>query len=1104
MRWRVLGPVEVAVPEATADIRRPQQRAVLAYLLLNANLVTSTEQVVEALWGVQPPATARSQVQACVSQVRRALRGADLDGVLDSVAGGYRLVVADGELDLNVFVGHVTRARTAAAAGQSQAAADLLRAGLALWRGAALTGAAGAFVAAAAAALQEQRLVAYEELADIEVALGRPGPLVPDLRALVAAHPLRERLAGQLMLALTGCGQQAEALRVYADVRSRLAEELGVEPGAGLTAVHLRVLRQQVPVAAAADSPPTPSPRPPAPAQPEQALRREPAAAGATPAQLPAGIAAFTGRAQHLKQLDELLHEEGIPPAVVISAIAGTAGVGKTALAVHWAHRVRDRFDDGQLYVNLRGYAPEPPLRPIEALAGFLHALGTPAEQVPVDLEQAAALYRTLLADKRALVILDNAHTAEQVRPLLPGTPGCLVLVTSRDRLGGLVARDGATRLTLDVLAPDEADALLARIVGPDRAAAEPQALAELARLCGYLPLALRIAAANLTGRPQHSIAAYVAELTAGDRLGALAVDGDEQHAVRAAFDLSYAALAPERRRLFRLMGLVPGPHLTAPAAAALAGITAPQAAAWLDRLADAHLIDGQEPDRFVFHDLLRQYAAERAQREETTVERRQALGRLFDWYVSTADAAAQILNPEMLRLPSALPEPGTAFDDHRQALAWLDAERANLLAAAQDAAGHGHSAAAWLIADRLRVYLRRRGYTVDWLAVAQAGVAAADAADAADDPAARAAAHFNLGAALDRQDQLQLSIEHYTRALEFARRAGWSDGEATVLRCLGSAYWWSGQLRQAADHHRQALASARRTGNLAGQAYSLGNLGAVCFSMGRLQQAADHYAEALALCQELKSRFGEEVSLANLGETSHALGRLDDAHDYLTRALAMHREFGDQAIQPETLHLLAAVHRDAGRYTTTLQTAEAAVALAGDKGSPYEASAVNTLATIHYRLGHLDEAVEHHERALRLARNSQNRSCELTALIGLANANRRLGQLDHAHTLATQALALAEQPGYRLIEGQAVTALAAVYLALDQPDQAVEHARRALDIHHETGHRLGQARTHTLLSHAVRDPDQAAQHQREALALFTDIGAADTNKAHNLQGPIR
>jgi DNA-binding XRE family transcriptional regulator len=370
------------------------------------------------------------------------------------------------------------------------------------------------------------------------------------------------------------------------------------------------------------------------------------------PRQLPADVAGFTGRSPHLAELDGLLAGDGEPPVVLISAIAGAAGVGKTALAVHWAHQVSDRFPDGQLHVNLQGYAAGPPVEPVRALAQLLQSFGLEAEKVPVEEEAAAGLYRSLLSGRRVLVVLDNARDATQVRPLLPGSPGCVVVVTSRDRLTGLVASHGAHRLLLDVLAPDEAVGLLARILGQERVDGDPAGTVELAEACGRLPLALRIAAANLAGEPERSIGSYAGALR-GDRLGGLAVEDDPEVGVRAAFDHSYAVLHPDAQRLFRLLGLVPGPEATPNAAAALAG-TAPDAAArLLGRLAAAHLLEVHAPDRYSLHDLLRLYASQRAEREDSGAERQAAVRRLFDWYLHTADSAARLLYPMWCGCPS-------------------------------------------------------------------------------------------------------------------------------------------------------------------------------------------------------------------------------------------------------------------------------------------------------------------------------------------------------------------------------------------------------------------------------------------------------------------
>ena len=617
MEFGVLGPLQVRSDGRPVQVGAPMQRTLLAALLLHANQVVAAEQLIDHLWDQAPPPSARSTLQNYILRLRRLLpeRPERAAGqLLVTRVPGYLLQLRPGELDLDRFQRLVADARASTTQGQTERAASLLRDALALWRGPPLCDVASETLRRLhLPRLEDQRLGALEARSDAELGLGLHAELTGELHGLVDEQPLRERFRAQLMLALYRCGRQAEALEVYRSTWRLLSDELGIQPGPELRRLEHAILREDPSL----DLPATAAPGHP------------PAAAISPPHQLPPAITDFTGRRQHLDELDRLLEPGVDATAVVISAIAGTAGVGKTALAIHWAHRVRDRFGDGQLYVGLRGYAPTPPMRSLDALAGFLHALGVPAEQVPLDLEEAAGLYRTLLADKRILVVLDNARSADQVRPLLPGSPRCLILVTSRDRLGGLVARDGARRLTLDVLPPEEAVGLLTRLLGAERVAAEPQAAEELAEVCGLLPLALRIAAANLADQPGQSIAGYLARLRQGDRLAELSVDDDPQAAVRTAFDCSYAALEPAAQRLFRLLGLVPGPEFTPPAAAALAGAPTDHAATLLERLTTVHLVEPRGPDRFGFHDLLRLYAADRTHDEDSEPDRKAAAARL-------------------------------------------------------------------------------------------------------------------------------------------------------------------------------------------------------------------------------------------------------------------------------------------------------------------------------------------------------------------------------------------------------------------------------------------------------------------------------------------
>jgi tetratricopeptide (TPR) repeat protein/transcriptional regulator with XRE-family HTH domain len=788
----------------------------------------------------------------------------------------------------------------------------------------------------------------------------------------------------------------------------------------------------------------------------------EPSPPSVVAAQLPPAPIGFTGRAETLAVLDAMLPDRDEARATM--AIAGSAGVGKTALALHWAHRVAGRFGDGQLYVDLRGYAPGPPLSPAQALAQLLRGLGVEGDRIPVEPDEAAALYRSLLADRRVLAVLDNAAGPEQVRPLLPGGRRCVVLVTSRDRLTGLVASHGTRCLTLDVLAPGEAVDLLGRILGAERVAAEPEAAAELAALCGQLPLALRIAAANLAGDPHQRVEGYVARLRQGDRLASLAVEGDPQVAVRAAFDLSCDRLAPDARRLFRLLGLVPGPETGVAAAAALAGIPHDRAERLLAGLAAAHLVQPRGPGRYGLHDLLRLYARQQSERDDGEEERRAAMGRLLRWQLAGVEAAGRFLYPQVLRLPAAGQEP-VELGDHAAALAWLEAERPNLVAAVASAAEQGFAAMAWLLADALRGWFWQCRSLVDWLAVAEAGLAAATAAG---DRRAEAACRLSLGDAQQSLGQFPEAIEQYTAALDAARNAGWTAGQAAILGSLGNAYADTEEPCQAIVHIRQALALYQRLGSASGEANALNYLGNTLMSMGELREASASYGRALALYRQIGSRPGEANALTNLGISDHALDRLDQAAEHLAAALALHRELGDRYGEACDLEALATVRRDTCRLDQALTLAEGAIAMARLVGDlPTEAEARHTTGTILLAMGCHERAAEQHRRALSTARDSGLHFQETEALLGLAAVDHRTGRHRGAVEHARQALTLARRSSYRMLEGQALSALAAARLALGDHRQAAEDACQALSIQREIGHRAGAAATLAVLAEA-------------------------------------
>lgn len=796
----------------------------------------------------------------------------------------------------------------------------------------------------------------------------------------------------------------------------------------------------------------------------------------AVPAQLPADVANFVGRADELRQLD------GVRRGPI--AICGTAGVGKTALAVHWAHRVRRRFTGGQLYVDLRGFAPgSPPLRPIEALARFLRALGVAADGVPPDVEDAAGLYRTLLADRRVLIVLDNAADADQVRPLLPGGAHNLAVVTSRDQLGGLIAREGATRIGAGALATREAFALLERIVGAKRVAAERPAAERLIGLCAHLPLALRIAATNLHGDAQQTIAGYAVRIHE-DALATLTVEGDRESAVRAAFDLSYVALPERARALFRALGLVPGTDFSAETATVVSGSAPADAVLDLRLLVRSHLVEPRPGGRFGLHDLLRQYAREKASADTAVMD------RLNDHYLSMVDAAARLLYPHLTRLPGPEPHRPGVFAGPAQASAWLEAERAGLVAAVTA----GSRPASWRLADALRGYFVLRMHTVDWSACAEAALAAARADD---DPQGQAAAHLSLATLRSRLGDQASAIHGYAECLNLARTAGWTEGEVAALGSLGNAYFRQGLPEQAYAHFTQVLAHARRAGQPATQAAVLSNLGIVSLESGRLAEAAEQYTEALDLSRKVASPNLEANAIANLGEAHHLLGRFDLALGELTEALEHHRRIGDRDSEGFTLCHLAALHRDRGSYDAAADLAAQALALAGAGGHRrYEIEAYNTLASLELCGGQADACVPLARQAIAAARETRYRYAEAVGLSVLGAGLLHLGGLSEARSALAESVHCAQTIGARIPEGNALTGLASVLHALGSAD-AVATAQSAVAVGRATGHALGLARALMVLGDLTGSSEASSQ----ALVLFAEIGAVEAHFAGRLPG---
>ena len=899
---------------------QPRQQAVLGILAMRANRVISRGELVDAVWGQDPPASAEGGIYTYVAGLRRiiepnrSLRGPGR--VLVSSGAGYVLHLVPGQPDAVSFEQHLGRARQLRKGGDAAGAAAELNSALGLWRGIAFAGVPGPFAETERGRLGELRSTAAEEQADVLLSLGRHEEVVPDLTAMVADHPLRERMRGLLMIALYRSGRHAEALRVFEQGRRVLAEELGIDPGADLSRIHHQVLTADPALNAATVPDEGADPLITALELDDGNRRpRREVAAIPVPAQLPLDAQGFSGRHDELGILQDTLSARSAGPdeTVPIVIISGTAGIGKTALAVRFGRQVAKRFGDGQLYVNLRGLDPgTPPMEPAEVLRFFLDALGVPPHRIPAGTEGRAALYRSLLDGKRMLIVLDNARDVVQVRPLLPGAPGSLVVVTSRNEMTGLVAAEGAVPVTLDVLSDAEAREMLTRRLGQDRAAAEPEAADEIISSCARLPLALGIAIGRAAARPKRSLAELAAELR--DARGRLDVlEADAATNVRAVFSWSYDQLSETAARMFRLLGLHPGPDISLSAAASLAGMTRAQAGAALHELTRAHLVAEYLPARFTFHDLLRAYAADQAERHDSADERRAAVHRVLDHYLHTAMAASQRFSPFWPALRLASPQPGVLpadVTDKDQAMAWFEAEVAVMLALIGYAGAERFDVHAWQISWTLGPFFNRRGRWRDYAATGETGLAAARRLD---DTLALAHAHYLLGHAQAQIGDYDAADPNVRQALDMFRELGDRANEAVVLNGLAGmlekqelypealavaldalrmlkavGHWWTqatlengvgwlyahlGQYDQALTHCQQALSLHRDSGHRGGTADTLDSLGYIYLHLGDIAQAKAHYTKAIEAYREISAPFGVGNSLTGLGDALLAEG---------------------------------------------------------------------------------------------------------------------------------------------------------------------------------------------------------------------------------------
>ena len=883
----LLGPLQVSVAGRSVDVPAGRLRVLVAVLALAAGQTVSVSRLASALWGDDPPADARANVQTNVKRLRRVL-GAEL---IVTRTGGYLLDVEPDQVDALRFVRLLDGA---AAAPDRVTERDRLIEALRLWRGAPFEGVRSEWLEQTQAPrLQERYLAGLERRVDLDLADGRIGDLAAELGELTVRHPLRESLWVRLLKALERSGRPSEALERYQVIRVRLAEELGTDPGPELQQVYAGLLSGGEPAST-------------------HGPRRTPARP-VVPRLLPASINGFAGRDAELKALDGVLgdQEESNPRPVIIAAITGPAGIGKTTLAVHWAHRIADRFGDGQLYVNLRGFDPSgDAMEPAEAIRGFLDALQVPGPQIPSSLEAQAGLYRTLLAGKRMLVLLDNARDSEQVRPLLPGVPGGLVVVTSRNQLAGLVAANGAQPLALDLLTRDEARHLLAHRLGYDRVAAEPDATDEIIARCAHLPLALAIVAARAVTHPTHPLATLADQLReSDDGLGPLVAE-DPATDVRAVFSWSYRILSTRAALLFRLLGLHPGPDIAIAAAASLAGIPVAQIRPIMAELTRAHLVTEHTPGRYTSHDLLRTYAGELAHGHDSDADRRAATHRTLDHYLHTAHTAARLLHRHGATVTPTAPQPGVSpeiLTDHDQAMEWLAAEHHVLLASITQAARAGFHRHACHLAWTLFVYLHRQGHWHDRVATQQAAL---NSAQHLGDKTEQARAHRNLAAAhadLGRYDDAHL---HLRDALELSGDSGDVTGQAWTYYVSNLVYALQGSSADALDSAQQAVARFQAADDRIGQALALTDVGWHHGRLGHHQRALTLCGEALALHQKLDNPPYQAHTWSCLGDIHNDLGDHPQAIACYQQALALFRAFGDRYGEASALAHLGAIHR--------------------------------------------------------------------------------------------------------------------------------------------------------------------------------------------------
>jgi DNA-binding SARP family transcriptional activator/tetratricopeptide (TPR) repeat protein len=1065
----VLGPLTVWGREPI-EFGASRQVRMMAALAVEANRVVPVDRLVDALWE-EPPDTARRQIRNRVASLRRQLAGHRLAVQILTDGPGYRLRIDPEEVDAAVFVARVASARRLAAGGQAVAAVRAYGDALALWRGPALAGLPGRVLRAAAARLDEQRMVAVEERAELCLRLGDAAAVVEELLGWVGEQPARESTVGLLMRALYGCGRQSEALAVYGRLRDRLADDLGVDPDPRLQALHTSILRAD-PALEGTEAPGT------APARPGT---RPP-----TRFTLPPDVIAFTGRDEELQAIAATVADTASDGGVVaIHAIDGMPGVGKTALAVHAGHRLAERFPDRQLFIDLHAHTPgRQPVEPPEALAELLIADGVDPRQLPDSLDGRQGMWRDRMAGKRVLIVLDNAAGTAQVAPLLPGAAGCLVLVTSRRRLADLPAH----HVLLDVLPADDAVEMFLRLA--PHAKGEPDTAAELVEACGYLPLAIGITGSLYTRHPTWTLAQLVAEV----RARRLTATG-ENRSVKAAFDLSYHHLPERRRRFFRLLGLHPGVELDDHAAAALTGLTPDATAGELTALYNDHLLEETSYRRYRMHDLIRFYAHSQAVTADPDSLRERAIGRLLDYYQHTAHRANAHLarDTRPAGVPADPPDHAPELTGWDQAAAWLRVERGNLLACVQHAADRAQHARVVGLTAGVAALLRIDGPWVQAVALLRAAVTAARHLG---HRAAYADALYNLGMVRQLTGDYSAATDVLEQAGDLYRALGDQQGLTNTLVYRAMVRYLTGDYAGAAVMLERAAERYRGLGDRQGLANSLNHLGTVRYLTGDYRGATAVLEESGELHRDLGDRAGLANALRHLGTVAHLTGDYPGATDLLERARDLYQAVDNRYGAANSVFFLGLVRRLTGDYPGATALLEQARDVYGSLDNRHGyANAVSQLGVVRYLSGDHPGAAAALEHARDLHAALGDRHGHAAAICHLGVVRCLTGRYAEAGELLQQALTDFRAAGTRDDEAAALNHLGTLHRLSGRPERARSLHGDALTVARGIHHPLEEAHALDGLGRAaldLGDTAAAVDHLRRAGAIYQILGVPE------------